>query len=173
MNKQWIRMASDRHSISKLNANFSCTQFIQDTPVPSINMPQYSCPLSPSADVAKSWKGEAAIAHEFLIQQGKGCRKKNICGIYSLWSKTFRVSYVIILKHNMKLKAAFRLRCLFKKHFLQRGMQEPMPAGSPYSYRLSPPMCMCITWQKEPSRYLNSISLCHKHDVQWDTSTHL
>lgn len=166
-------MASDRHSISKLSANFSCTQLIQDIPVLSINMPWYSCPLSPSADLAKSWKEESALNHEFLMQQGKGCGKKNIWWHLLPVIKAISCLLCDIIRTKYEAKTAFRLRSLFKKQFLLRRMQEPKPAGSSCSYSFSLPTCTCIIWQKEPSRYLNSVSLYHKHDVQWNTSTHL
>lgn len=67
MNKQWIWLSSDRPSISKLSAKFSHSQLCQETPVLSINMPWYFYPLFSSADVAKSSKEEAAIAHEILM----------------------------------------------------------------------------------------------------------
>jgi len=48
-----------------------------------------------------------------------------------------------IIRTQYEVKAVFRLRSLFKQHFLQRKMQGPMPAGSPYSYSISLPICIC------------------------------
>lgn len=52
-----------------------------------------------------------------------------------------------IIRTQYEVKAAFRLRSLFTKHFLQRRMQEPMPARSPSSSgtnaSISLPMCIC------------------------------
>lgn len=80
-----------------------------------------------------------------------------------------------IIRTQYEVKAVFRLRSLFTKHFLQRTMQEPVLAGSLYSYSISLPMCICrkLHDRKSQAGTLSPVSSYHKHNFQWDISTHL
>lgn len=80
-----------------------------------------------------------------------------------------------IIRTQYKVKAVFRLRSLYKKHFLQRRTQEPMPAGSPYSYSIFLPMSIGreLHDRKSQAGTLSPVPSSHKHNVQWDIPTHL